>query len=469
MTDREVHPLPPGPKPWPLLGNIPFLLTANGELYEVGVDLKNQYGDLVTLVAGSSTLILVMGYEKFRALTVDMDDKLGFRPTNVWHIEYLFKGKGLFFGNGEQHASLKKVAYQAFKDSGVGSRTLEDRIQEEAHAMCEDIATHGDQARDLTRLYRQAVINVIASLAYGQRYDYKDPGMALHVETTEKLALVFSSRQIENTMHCLVNFPFSKVAQAASATANLKSHIQLKVVEHRESFKADTIRDFIDLCIQLEPQEKELTEENLLQLILDFYIGGTDTSMVFYIWATLYLIVRPELQTKCREELVQAVGDRAVSLKDKAKMPFLQAFIYEVLRITSIASYTAPHSPQQDLQVDGFTIPKDSYVLFNVYSVGRDPKVWVNPEEFRPERFLSDTGELLPLKEEFVTFGLGSRSCLGKHLILMESFIFLGTLLQKFELRSPPNTPPPCTKMSIVGFTPQPKPFKVCCIPMART
>ena len=65
-----------------------------------------------------------------------------------------------------------------------------------------------------------------------------------------------------------------------------------------------------------------------------------------------------------------------------------------------------PHSVTSEVQLGGYTLPKDTIVIFNLQSVHHDPKYWTQPEDFNPERWLGPDGKLLK-KEAFIPFSVG--------------------------------------------------------------
>ncbi|KAL1420988.1 hypothetical protein MTO96_004346 [Rhipicephalus appendiculatus] len=83
-------------------------------------------------------------------------------------------------------------------------------------------------------------------------------------------------------------------------------------------------------------------------------------------------------------------------------------------------------------------IPKDSGILYNVYGVNHDPKLWERPEEFRPERFLdSATGKLRQDTGPLITFGMGPRTCPGEKLAHVDMFYILVRLMQRLRCSAP--------------------------------
>ncbi|XP_048253324.1 cytochrome P450 2U1-like [Haliotis rufescens] len=119
-------------------------------------------------------------------------------------------------------------------------------------------------------------------------------------------------------------------------------------------------------------------------------------------------------------------------MKDKTNLPYVEATIMEVLRRADIAPIALPHTYTHDVQFRGHTFPKGVLVILMLDSVLQDPDMWGDPGNFRPDRFLDDTGKIVK-KEEFIPFSLGRRACLGESMARMELFLFLITMIQRFK------------------------------------
>ena len=76
---------------------------------------------------------------------------------------------GVILGNGEQHAALKKLSIVAFRDFGVGKKTLEERIHEEIHCLSDVILEKKGEPHNYLLNFKLAVANIIANIVYGQR------------------------------------------------------------------------------------------------------------------------------------------------------------------------------------------------------------------------------------------------------------------------------------------------------------
>jgi len=113
--------------------------------------------------------------------------------------------------------------------------------------------------------------------------------------------------------------------------------------------------------------------------------------------------------------------------------------------------------------VNGYTIPAGSNVVPLLHAVHMDPKLWDEPEAFRPSRFLSVEGKVSK-PEYFMPFGVGRRMCLGDMLARMELFIFFSSLMHTFDLKLPEGASLPSLRGN-AGVTVSPDPFKVCLLP----
>ena len=88
-------------------------------------------------------------------------------------------------------------------------------------------------------------------------------------------------------------------------------------------------------------------------------------------------------------------------------MPYTQAFLTEVLRYRPLAPVGVPHLMTSDLKVGEYHVPKGTEVIMNITAINSDPKVWSDPDVFRPERFLNEDGTKFVVRKEMLAFGAG--------------------------------------------------------------
>lgn len=122
----------------------------------------------------------------------------------------------------------------------------------------------------------------------------------------------------------------------------------------------------------------------------DLLIAGMDTSSSVVEWAISELIRHPEIMKKLQIELEQVVGmDQMVDESHHDKLDYLDLVVKETLRLYPPGRLLV-HESMEDCTMNEFHVPKGTWILVNVWSIGRDPNTWHEPEKFMPERFVGD-------------------------------------------------------------------------------
>lgn len=169
-------------------------------------------------------------------------------------------------------------------------------------------------------------------------------------------------------------------------------------------------------------------------------LAASDTTIVTLTWALSLLLNHGEALKKAQRELDALVGkDRRVSESDLKNLPYLQAVIKETLRLYPAAPLSIPHESMEDCNVSGYFIPKGTRLILNLHKIHRDPLVWPEMSEFRPERFLT-THKHVNLRGqnfELIPFGSGRRMCPGVSLALQVMGLVLGSFLHAFDIMTP--------------------------------
>lgn len=178
----------------------------------------------------------------------------------------------------------------------------------------------------------------------------------------------------------------------------------------------------------------------LIDAAQDLIAGGTESSAVTVEWAISELLRKPEIFKKATEELDTVIGrDRWVEEKDIVNLPFIYAIAKETMRLHPVAPMLVPRLAREDCNIEGYDILKGTRVLVNVWTIGRDPKLWDNPDEFCPERFIGKDIDVKGHDYELLPFGAGRRMCPGYSLGLKVIQSSLANLLHGFTWKLPGN------------------------------
>merc|ERR1712004_144705 len=190
----------------------------------------------------------------------------------------------------------------------------------------------------------------------------------------------------------------------------------------------------------------------------DLFAAGSETSSTTLRWALIYLTLNPKVQARCQAE-VDKLGSRCPTIADMADLPYCQATINEVLRISRTAPGSLMHVTMEDVHVNGYTLPKGTGLAANFMATHMDPQIWDNPEQFSPHRFLNEDETGLKDTPHFFPFSVGKRVCLGESLAKVELFLFFTILVKRCHFAISDTQPPPDPANCHIGITRIPDAF----------
>ncbi|XP_047333590.1 geraniol 8-hydroxylase-like [Impatiens glandulifera] len=171
--------------------------------------------------------------------------------------------------------------------------------------------------------------------------------------------------------------------------------------------------DALDVLLKISQEDtNEINKDQLVQMCMDFFVAGTDTTSSTLEWAMTELLRHPTCMKNAKNELKRIVCDgKQVEESDIDKLPYLQAIIKETMRMHPPAPFLIPRQVYTEIDLCGYTIPKGAQVLVNVWAIGRDPDIWESPMEYKPERFIDSKIDLRGQDFELIPFGAGRRIC----------------------------------------------------------
>lgn len=161
---------------------------------------------------------------------------------------------------------------------------------------------------------------------------------------------------------------------------------------------------------------------------------GTDTTALLTEWVMAELILHPEVQEKLYQEIDSAVGNKTVTDADVAGLPYFQSVVKETLRVHPPGPLLSwARLSTSDVQLsNGMLIPAKTTAMVNMWAITHDPKVWEDPLEFKPERFLEADVDVRGCDLRLAPFGAGRRVCPGKNLGLVTVNLWVAKLVQGF-------------------------------------
>ncbi|KAG7189774.1 hypothetical protein KM043_017437 [Ampulex compressa] len=462
---------PPGPFPWPFIGNRYILRRLTRELgaqHLALLELSKRYDSaVIAFKSGTNNMVVISGIKQIceTLLSEDFDG----RPwTEFIKIRNMGMRKGITMNDGEDWKNIRTWTVRAFKKVGFGTHEMSYMIKNELDAVLKHFKAGG--VYRMQPVIAPAVINVLWTLATGKR-----------ISEVTKLQYLFDlmhrrTRSFDMSGGILSAFPwlryiapnFSGYNVLKSLNYQLKNFLMETVKEHKKKYVPGSEADLIDMFLREMIHEQSnpdlFTDEQLAMLLFDLFIAGSVTTTATLDFLFMNMVVHQDAQRKVHEELDSVVtSDRLPDLNDRPKLSYLEAVLTESMRMWTVTPIIGPRRALRDTKLDDYRIAKDAIVLINIYALNMNPDLFPSPETFLPERYMKD-GSYEPDGSNHILFGRGSRRCPGEVLARSAVFFLFAGIMKKYNLLPVPNKGPFAVE-AVDGLTLSPKPYEVILVP----
>ncbi|KAH6887004.1 putative benzoate 4-monooxygenase cytochrome P450 [Thelonectria olida] len=388
----------------------------------------------------------------------------GFERTEFYRMFDVYGRQNLFtFAGVKPHAERKKLLAHAYSKSVILSPNAiaKPLIERNVKEYLELLATEKDIAEEIFRSLHWFSLDSITGFLYGDQHggthalrgneedrrllnDIVDPTRkmlswyAVHLRGYTKW-LYTRSGVMEKVVTGLGLLPMKKPATYTGIRAHaLKSWSSFD--------EAMAEKDSPDLSImeKLSTHSKtgkgtRLEALDIASELADHFLAGIDTTSdtaMFAIWA-LSLPKHREYQQALIEEVdsisnMDCNEDGNPTVEAASKLPYLDAILKETLRLYAPLPASEPRSLPVDTTIDGYLIPAGTVVSMSPYTLHRNPDVFPEPLQFKPERWLGECGDLVEMKKWFWAFSSGGRMCIGLHLAMAEMTTLLAAIYRKY-------------------------------------
>ncbi|KAI4321040.1 hypothetical protein MLD38_034463 [Melastoma candidum] len=452
--------LPPGPKPWPIVGCLPEMLKNKPVFRWVHRIMKEMETEIACIRIGSIHVITVSCPTIAKEFLKKQDAVFASRQQSMaartFSSGYMSATLAPY---GDQWKKMRRVVISEII-SPARLAWLQDKRIEEAdnlvrYVLAQCAASRDINIRDLTRHYGG---NMMRRMTFGKRnFGKGTPDGGPGIEEEEHIHALFTGLA-HVFAYCVSDyFPYlegldldghEKIVKEASKTIKKYQDpvIDQRIRECRQSGKGDEKepRDLLDIFISLKDSKglPLLNGDEIKAQITEIMMGGVDNTWNATEWAMAEMINQPEILRKAAEEVDHVVGkNRLVQESDIPHLNYIKACLRESLRLHPVAAFNVPHVAMSDTTIAGYFIPKGSQVLVSRIGLGRNPKVWDEPLKFNPERHLGDGCAELTLAEpelRFLSFSTGRRGCPGAYLGTLMTVMLLARLVQGFSWENSP-------------------------------
>ena len=442
--------MPPGPFPFPWIGNIPHVISDQAFPFR---KLSKEYGEIFTVFMPNGTFVVLNTASLARnARLGTKDDFAGRSSESTYPLELIF-GKDVAVSDySAGYLFRKRVFKSSLHVFGSGLGQAEDRARHAVQLALQEIEKC--QSFSPNQLVPSPIFAQVWEWLTSKKITLDDPTISLFKE----IQGIITNQSRERSIYLLIPFlgyitnNFNRKIERAKDIK--KQLFPQEFSAHRETYTPGIIRDLTDSFISAYENEiakgtsKDIGSiEDIPDLMLDVVVAGIDTVSTTISWFILYNVLHQNIQAKLHKELDDVVeNDRLPCWQDAQNMPYLQATLCEVLRSSGPIPITGT-TAIRDTTIAGYHIPKHTNVVININEIHYDPREWPEPNEFKPERFLDSDGKFVgwTTKHAFMPFGLGRRECLGQLFAKIVMFTFASTLLHLYKFELPEGAEKPTT------------------------
>ncbi|KAI1701047.1 cytochrome p450 domain-containing protein [Ditylenchus destructor] len=474
-----------GPTPWPIWGNIPEL-SKESPAYGIYSQWTQKYGPVFTIWIWETAVVIVTDYNTMRESFAGRDADAYTGADFMVDILKLSKAsngpQGILNTDGERWSVLRRATLQILRTLGLGGNEGEKIVLEEVDSLLgsvDDKIDKGQKVIDLMSMLQIPTASIIHRLLFSYPFsNIKCAEFRQMKSAMKKLEVVFFDTKCLQLMQYtwLRHLPtFSAAYRQIDSTIEeffvfIDKQIKFVLEEQAKESKDERnsteqncfVEQFMRLIDAQESDESEsyFTMDALRGLCFNFITAGDETIRLTMSFVLLYLTIYQDVQAKLQAELDSVIGsNRAVTLADKPRLPYLNAVIMEAQRLCNLFPFNLIHKTTREVVIGGHKLPAGTRIIPQVSCVLYNEKAFPCPEAFRPERFLTPENRAKRV-DEFIPFSIGKRMCPGESLTKMELFLMTANIFNRFTvLPEDSSNSPSIKKLPGKGSGVSPLPF----------
>ncbi|KAJ7945331.1 Cytochrome P450 [Quillaja saponaria] len=434
----------PGPKGLPVFGSLFTLSRGLAHRSLAAMAWNKGYTQLMAFSLGSTTPVVVAS-ESHTAREILTSPHFADRPIKQSAKSLMFERAIGFAPNGTYWRLLRRIASShLFAPKRILAHEASRQL--ECAAMLRNIVIEQKTTGVvfLRKHLQAASLNNIMVSVFGKRYDLVHASDDLEelkdmVREGFELLGAFNWSDYVPWLSCLYD-PSRMNERCAKLVSRVKKFVRVIIDEHLlcgPKTLSDNA-DFVDVLLSLDAEEK-LREDDMVAVLWEMIFRGTDTTALLTEWVMAELVLHPDAQERLYREIHEAVRDGSVTDADLSSLPYLQAVVKEALRVHPpgpLLSWARLSTSDVHLS-NGMVVPANTTAMVNMWAITHDPRVWKEPLNFKPERFLENEGgadvDVRGGDLRLAPFGAGRRVCPGKNLGLVTVSLWVAKLVQHFK------------------------------------
>lgn len=406
----------PGSTGLPIFGNFFEYISNATNFYE---SRRKKYGDVFKSQTLLGTTVILCGPTANKLILVEEGKFTSNQEAWEMVLSDLFPN-GLMLMDGDRHQYHRSIMQEAFKKD-----PMQGYLEIMPEIISDGLAELNGKKRVLFfPFFKNLTLKLASKVFFGLELneDLKKINKAIS-------DIVGASAAIP------VNLPFTKYGRGIKGRAFLVDYFKSILPERRNNPGKDL---FSRLCHAKSEEGNQFTDQEIIDHLIFVLMAAHDTTAISLTFMSYFLAKHPEWQSKVREESQLINLQNPLLVNDLRKLEQTGLVMKETLRVHP-PLITVIRKLEKELTVNGYKIPKNTFVNVVFQITHQDKSVWTNPEKFDPERFNSERKEQLKCPFAYAPFGAGKHHCIGYAFAEMQIKLVISELLKQFKLSLPEN------------------------------
>jgi cytochrome P450 len=391
------------------------------------LEAYQRFGPIFTLRLFHSNVVFMLGPDANHYITVSHAANFTWRESHFRDLIGLM-GDGLLTIDGDFHRRSRLAMLPGFHRERILA-SVDVMVQESTLAL--DQLTPGTQI-DLYAWTRRLALRIAMRALFGLD---PDGATARSVDAAGLFEQALSFYSSEYALRMLRG-PFTPWARLQQAARSLDQLIYSEISSRRSS--GERGEDILSLLLDAHDEDgTTLTNLQVRDEVMTLMFAGHDTTTSTIAFMFFELAHHPSIVARLlAEQDARLVDGRpTASQLMSGELPELEMVFDETLRKYPPA-WVGPRRSVDPFEFAGHSVPARAFVNYSSWASHHLPEVFVEPDEFRPERFTPEAKAALP-KGAYVPFGGGSRTCIGMRFGQLEIRTIATLLLTRFTLSLP--------------------------------
>jgi cytochrome P450 len=282
---------------------------------------------------------------------------------------------------------------------------------------------------DISKQMMELTLNIVAGAMFSSEVKGAIEVVSTEIERTSQMA----TARFNNPFRLPIKYPTAKNLQERKSVKNLDDVLNPIIRERRKS--TEHFDDLLAMLMEAKDEDtgEQMSDRQLRDETMTIFLAGHETTALALSWLWYLLDKNPDKAQKLYDEIDAVTQGKTPTLEQLQHMPYTRMVMDESLRLYPPAWLIMRESLEDD-KVGEYRIPKGYVVMIPVFSIHRDPRLWEEPDAFKPERFSKENAKSQH-RFAYFPFGGGPRQCIGNNFALMEMQIIIVMLLQKFRFK----------------------------------